>query len=295
MIKRTIEISSRGVFLSVEHEQLLVKRDGEVLQRVPIEDIGVMILASTATVYTHAVIARLLKAGAVIVPCGNDHLPAGLVLPQANTLQTERMAQQAAAKKPLLKQLWRQIVRAKIAHQAWALGDAREVAAGLLEMRRKVRSGDPGNVEAQAAKRYWRALFEGRPFRRARDGEPPNNLLNYGYMALRAAVARAVAGAGLHPSFGIHHHNRYNSFCLADDLVEPLRPLVDIRAKQLWFDGVEALDKDSRAELLGVLTAKVRAHDQTGPLLVSLERMAASLVRCYAGQDKVLEIPEPCG
>lgn len=294
MIKRTIEISTRGLFLSVKDDQLLIKQKDDVLQRVPIEDIGVLILASTATTYTHAVLSRLLTAGAVIVPCGDDHLPCGLILPQTGGLQTERLGRQVRAGKPLLKQLWRQIVMAKIRHQALALGDDDPVGQGLLEMAKRVRSGDPANVEAQAAKRYWRSLFGDERFRRNRDGPPPNNLLNYGYMALRAAVARAVAGAGLHPSLGLHHHNRYNSFCLADDLVEPFRPLVDVRVRQLRAAEQSELDHEAKRALLSVLTAPMRVDDQTGPFMVQLERMVASLVRCHAGQAKQLEIPKPC-
>lgn len=294
MIKRTIEISSRGVFLSVENDQLVIKQDRQELQRVPIEDIGVLLLASTGTVYTHAVISRVLAAGAVVVPCGDDHVPCGLILSQSNTLQTERLGLQIGAKKPLLKQLWRQIVLAKITHQAAVLPEDDVARPALLGMRARVRSGDPSNVEAQAARRYWPALFPGGTFRRDRDGPPPNNLLNYGYMALRATVARAVCGAGLHPSIGLHHHNRYNAFCLADDLLEPLRPLVDARVKRLWDAGHDDVGKETKAELLGVLTAEVRIGDESGPLMVALERMTASLVRCYAGRDRKLEIPEPC-
>jgi CRISPR-associated protein Cas1 len=294
MIKRTIEISSRGIFLSVVNDQLVIRSDGTELQRVPIEDVGVLLLASTATVYTHAVISRVLGAGAVIVACDDNHLPCGLILPQNNTLQSERLGMQIQAKKPLLKQLWRQVVMAKIAHQAAVLPEDEPVREALLAARRRVRSGDPSNVEAQAAKAYWRALFPGGQFHRDRDGPPPNNLLNYGYMVLRAAVARAVAGAGLHPSLGLYHHNRYNPFCLADDLVEPLRPTVDLRVKRLWQAGQTEVTRETRADLLSVLTAEVRTGEQTGPLMVGLERMAASLVRCYAGQQKSLEIPVPC-
>ena len=133
----------------------------------------------------------------------------------------------------------------------------------------------------------------GPEFRRDPDGTPPNNLLNYGYMVLRASVARAVAGAGLHPSLGIHHHNRSDSFCLADDMMEPLRPLVDRRVKALHSAGALHVDKETKTQLLGVLTETVRLGDETGPLMVALERMAASLVRCYAGEAKQLEIPKP--
>ena len=292
MIKRTIEISSAGVFLSVEMDQLVIRRDGDQLQRVPIEDIGVLIVDTHGATYTHAVITRLLSAGAVIVPCDGHHLPCGLLLGQDNCLQTQRLATQVQAALPLRKQLWRQVVSAKIAHQAEMLGHAPAVQSALRGMSRRVRSGDPENLEAQAARRYWPAML-GADFRRDPDGEPPNNLLNYGYMAVRAAVARAIAGAGLHPSLGLHHHNRSNAFCLADDLVEPLRPLVDRRVRALYQAGRCDIDKDAKRGLLEILTETVSLADSAGPLLVALERMAASLVRCYAGQIKRLEIPSP--
>jgi CRISPR-associated protein Cas1 len=292
MIKRTIEISTRGVFLSVELGQLIIRQDGMELQRVPIEDIGVLVVASTGVTYTHAVITRLLGAGAVIVACDDQHLPCGLLLPQDNSLQTQRLSAQVKAAKPLAKQLWRQIVRAKIAHQAEMLDDAPAVRKALQAMAARVRSGDPDNLEAQASRRYWQALL-GPDFRRDKDGPPPNNLLNYGYMALRAAVARALAGAGLHPGLGLHHHNRSNTFCLADDMMEPLRPLVDRRVRAIRRAGGNEVDKETRRELLGVLTETVALGDAAGPVMVALERMVASLVRCFEGQSKRLEIPRP--
>lgn len=296
MIKRTIEISSRGLALSVQDNQLVIRNNGDELQRSPIEDIGVLLLASNGVTYTHSVITRLLANGAVIVACGDDHLPCGLLLPQDNALQTQRLALQLQASKPLHKQLWRQIVVAKITNQAFALDHSFPEFKLMLALRDEVRSGDPTNVEAQAAKRYWAALFKGlgQPFRRDREGPPPNNLLNYGYMALRATVARAVAGAGLHPSIGIHHHNRCNGFCLADDLMEPLRPLVDIRVRRLWNAGRIILDGETKRELLGTLTATVKVGDAEGPMMVALERYIASLVRCYAGEQDRLEIPKLC-
>ena len=291
MIKRTLEISTRGIFLAVEQEQLVIKLEGQELQRVPIEDIGVLLLSTTAATYTHAVISRLLTAGAVIVACDDQHLPCGMLLPQNNSLQTERLTTQVSAKKPLLKQLWRQLVMAKIAAQADLLGPG-DVQSAMLGIRDRVRSGDPENGEAQAARRYWLALL-GPDFRRDQEGPPPNNLLNYGYMALRAAVARSIAAAGLHPSLGVHHHNRADTFCLADDLMEPLRPMVDRRVKRLAKSGLTEINKDAKRELLPVLTETVSLGDTTGPLMVALERMVASLVRCYAGETDRLEIPQP--
>lgn len=292
MIKRTIEISTRGIHLAVDMDQMVIRKDGQEVQRVPIEDIGVLVVASTAVGYTHAVITRLLSAGAVIVACDDRYLPCGLLLPQDNSLQAQRLGQQVRAGKPLQKQLWRQLVKAKISHQAQLLGHDASAQSALGGMARRVRSGDPENLEAQAARRYWPALL-GKEFRRQREGEPPNNLLNYGYTILRAAVARAVAGAGLHPSLGLHHANRSDSFALADDLMEPLRPLVDRRVKALVDRGAIAIDKDIKRELLEVLTETVCQGQATGPLLVALERMTASLVACYMGESKRLEIPTP--
>jgi len=292
MIKRTIEISTRGIFLSVKLDQLVIRLDAEELQSVPIEDIGVLIVSSTAVTYTHSVITRLLSAGAVIVACDDKHLPCGLLLPQDNSLQTQRLLAQVGAGKPIHKQLWRQLVKAKIAHQAAMLDECPDAQRALLAMAARVRSGDPENLEAQAALRYWPALL-GADFRRDPDGLPPNCLLNYGYMVLRATVARALAGAGLHPSLGLHHHNRSNPFCLADDVMEPLRPLVDRRVRALHKAGAKDLDKETKRELLGTLTDTVRLGDAAGPLMVALERTAASLVRCYEGQAKQLEVPHP--
>jgi CRISPR-associated protein Cas1 len=292
MIKRTLEISTRGLHLSVAIDQLVIRGEGQVAARVPVEDIGVLILATTGATYTHAVLTRLLSAGAVIVACDDAHLPCGLLLPQTNALQTRRLAQQVAAGLPLRKRLWKQLVVAKIAHQAEVLPHAPAAARAMRALRTRVRSGDPTNVEAQAARRYWPAMF-GDAFRRKRNGPPPNNLLNYGYMALRAAVARSLACAGLHPSLGLHHHNRSNTFCLADDLMEPLRPLVDRRVRSLHEEGRRKLDKDSRRAILGVLNETVACETGIGPLMVALTGMAASLVRCYAGDARKLEIPAP--
>jgi CRISPR-associated protein Cas1 len=290
MIKRTIEISGEGNHLSVSEGSLLVHKDDEIVGRVPLEDLGVLILDAPTTTYTHSVMTEVLAAGAVIIPCGRDHLPRGLFLPQENSLLTERLATQVAAPLPLRKSLWRQVVQTKIRHQAHTLPQASPERDRLLALVPRVRSGDPTNVEAHAARIYWPALFGG-DFRRLPDGEPPNALLNYGYMVLRACVARAVCGAGLHPALGLHHHNRSNAFCLADDLVEPLRPMVDGCVKTLVQTGYTDICRNSKIQLLSVLTETVEVAGDKGPLMVALERMAASLVRCYAGESKCLELP----
>ncbi len=290
MIKRTVEISGSGNHLAVRQGSLLIARDRAEVGRVPLEDLGVLILDCHDTTYTHAVLTRVLAAGAVIVPCARNHLPRGLFLPQENSLMTERMARQADATRPLKKRLWKQIVQAKIRHQAAALPPGAAAARKLRALVSTVRSGDPANVEAHAARVYWPALL-GKAFRRRPDGPHPNPLLNYGYMALRAAVARAVCAAGLHPALGLHHHNRGNAFSLADDLVEPLRPLVDVRVRGLVRRGHKDIDREAKVELLSALSQTVTVAGAAGPLMAALNRTMASLVRCYAGEQKELDLP----
>jgi CRISPR-associated protein Cas1 len=203
-----------------------------------------------------------------------------------------RVRDQIALAGPLRKQLWKQIVQAKIRAQAanLAAGPAR---TRLLELARTVKSGDPTNHEAQASRVYWSAFFESIAFRRDRHGDGPNPLLNYGYAVLRAAIARAIVAAGLLPSLGIKHSNRANAFCLADDLIEPLRPLVDARVKRLLADGRTELDQPTKAALLELLTAETQVGDAAGPLMVNLHRMVASLVKCLQGKAKAIDFPEP--
>jgi len=314
MIKRTVEISSGPTYLSIKNEQLVVSREREVVGTIPCEDVGLVIVDHPAVTYTHGVFTTLMEHGAILIACGPDHHPVGYVWPvQANTLHTERLRLQVECSRPTGKRIWQQIVRANIVAQARNLADDEAARKKLTNLAEEVRSGDPSNVEAHAAKIYWKALFGGAPstsgaaegtsaraeargsqFHRDPEGVPPNNLLNYGYMAVRAAVARAICGAGLHPSIGFHHRNRYNAFCLADDLVEPLRPFVDARVRALWKQGKPDVDRDGKTALLGVLTETVTLGGESGPLLVALSKMMASLVRVMEGGEKRLEIPSAC-
>jgi CRISPR-associated protein Cas1 len=246
------------------------------------------------TTYSHAALARLLEFGAAVLICGRKHLPTGLLLPLADHTEVVwRIHEQVAIGKPLRKQLWKQLVVAKVRGQAANLDTASPARLRLLALAAAVKSGDPTNVEAQAAKVYWGTwLGEGTPFHRDPAGDDPlNAFLNYGYAVLRAAVARALVSAGLHPSLGLHHCNRSNAFCLADDLLEPLRPLVDREVRLLHQQGHAELNRAVKAGLLGLLAATVRLDDQTGPLMVALHRTAASLARCYRGEDKRLLLP----
>jgi len=223
-----------------------------------------------------------------------SHHPAGMLLPlESNCVQSERFRAQIGAKEPVKKQLWRQVVRAKIKHQAKVVGEDSAAYGALMALRDKVRSGDTSNIEAQASRKYWRWYLSGE-FRRDAKGAPPNNMLNYGYMVMRAAVARALCSGGLLPTLGIHHHNRYNAFCLADDMMEPLRGFVEGKVKKMWEaeEQAEDLSQAVKAELLEVLYEAVSIGGYKGPLMVGLHRTMASLQRCLAGTQKVLDLPE---
>ncbi|HNQ22580.1 MAG TPA: type II CRISPR-associated endonuclease Cas1 [Phycisphaerae bacterium] len=297
MIKRTVEISQQAVHLAVKNGQLLLlPRGGETpLASIPCEDLGVLLVDQCGTTYTHQALLALLEHDAAVVLCGHNHLPAGLLLPMAEHSQVVwRLQDQLAAPKPLRKQLWRQLVQAKIRAQAGNLPDGTDARSGLLAFARQVRSGDPANVEARAAKLYWANWLADEPFHRDPDGTGLNSFLNYGYAVVRAGVARAIVSAGLLPTVGIHHCSRSNAFCLADDLVEPLRPLVDACVRGLRNEGASELNPEAKRGLLTVLTAEVRCGDQAGPLMVALHRMVASLVRCFEGSAKRLEIPVAC-
>lgn len=300
MIKRTIEISEQPLHLAVQHEQLLLKQSGlyaETVASIPCEDIGLVVVDNPGSTYTHAALARLLDAGAALVVCDAKHLPAGVLLPFANHTEVIwRLEDQIALPKPRRKRLWQQIVAAKIRNQAANLDHEPDAQRRLLAMASAVKSGDPANIESQAARLYWLAwLDEAAGFqRRADGGDAINVLLNYGYAIMRAAVARALVGAGLLPALGLHHSNRSNAFCLADDFMEPLRPLVDAVVRRLARGGVQHLDREAKTELLGLLAAEVRLGQRTGPLMVQLHRSTASLARCIHRQQDQLDIIEAC-
>ena len=294
MIKRTIEVSAEPAHLTAKLEQLLVQRNGQTVGSIPCEDIGVLVVDQPQTTYSHAALTGLARADAVLVVCGRDHLPAALLLPLADHSQVVwRIAEQVAVSKPLRKQLWKQLVRAKIRGQAVNLAADCPARKKLLELSKSVRSGDPANVEAHAAQVYWKHWLDAN-FRRDKDGDGVNALLNYGYAIIRAAMARALVAAGLLPALGLFHSNRSNAFCLADDMMEPLRPLVDRRVRELHQHGHETLTPETKAALLGLLAERVRISKRRGPLMICLHRMVASLVRCYEGEGNRLEIPRLC-
>lgn len=300
MIKRTIEISREPAHLAVRNAQLQLKRDGEVVGQTPCEDLGVVVVDHPQSTYSHHALVTLADAGATVVLCGRDHLPAAVVLPLADhTHVVWRLADQIAASKPLKKRLWAQLVVAKVRAQATNLDPGTPAHKKLNALAAEVRSGDPNNIEAQAAKLYWANWLldqeEADPFRRDPRANGLNGFLNYGYAILRAAVGRALVAAGLEPRLGLHHCGRGNAFCLADDLMEPFRPMVDGRVREMRRQGYEELNQPAKAELLALLTQRMRLANngdhQTGPLMVMLHRLAASLARCYMGESRRLEIP----
>ena len=296
MIRKTVEFSTPGTRLSVSHLQLAIERPGLPKITLPIEDLGVVIVDDIRATYTQAVFLELLEAGATVMVTGKDHLPAGMMLPlDAHHVQTERHRAQVEAGLPVKKRIWQAIIAAKIVQQGNVLKHFTGNDDGLIPMARRVRSGDPDNLEAQAAQRYWPRLF-GKDFRRDRDAEGINALLNYGYAVIRAAVARAVVAAGLIPSLGVFHRNRANPFCLADDLMETYRPFVDWRTKLLIDENggnAPPLDeKSTRAALLSLFNETVMVGGRRNPVLLAIELSSASLCRALTGGDQTLALPE---
>jgi len=294
VIKRIIEISTAPAYISVKNLQLVLKREGAIVGSIPIEDIGVLMVDHPGCTYSHAALNELLANNVAVVICGKNHHPNGLLLPlDGHSLQSERYRIQTTAKAPVKKRLWKQLVQAKIKHQAWCLDVCDQKGGeGLRVLASKVKSGDADNHEAQAAARYWKCLF-GLDFRRRRDGLPPNPMLNYGYTVLRAAVARSLCSAGLHPSFGLHHHNRYNAYPLADDVMEPFRPLIDYKVFQFWSQGESNITPEIKKALLGVLSQDVFLAGEKRPLMNTLQFLSANLLRSLSGEDQGLVISSP--
>lgn len=296
MIKRTIHIGSPCT-LRRREKQLVVQypKDLGLPERtVPIEDIGAVLLDHERVVVTQMLLAALLENNVAVITCNEQHMPTGLLLNlDGHTVQTELFRHQIEASEPLRKNLWMQTVQAKLRNQAALLEQVGIPGDSIREFAKNVRSGDPDNLEARGAAHYWRHLFPGHlNFVRHRFGEPPNNLLNYGYAILRAVVARSLVGSGLLPTLGIHHRNKYNAYCLADDVMEPYRPFVDeIVLRMVVKDRVDTkeLTTPIKGELLKVPTLDVLIDGKRSPLLVAVQRSTASLAQCFqGGQRKAL-------
>jgi CRISPR-associated protein Cas1 len=306
MIKKTLYFGN-PIYLSLRNSQLVLKTpDADKLEEsfkqnaertIPIEDIGVVVLDNRRITITTGAMEALLGNNCAIITCDSTSLPVGLMLPLCgNTTQSERFRNQIDASLPLKKQLWQQTVRQKILNQATVLNkNTGAIVKNMQVWANDVKSGDPDNYEARAAAYYWRNIFPTLPnFVRGREGEPPNNLLNYGYAILRACVARGLVGSGLLPTLGIHHHNRYNAYCLADDIMEPYRPFVDdlvINIMQQYPDYSE-LTLSIKAALLTIPSLDVMLDGKRSPLMIAVGQTTASLAKCFNGESRKIAYPE---
>ena len=299
MLKKTLYFGN-PVFLNTENEQLKISiknsTDVNSEKSVPIEDIGVVVIDHYGVVLTQSILSKLLENNVAVIICNSSHLPNGLLLNlDGNSVQTEKFKSQVTSKKPLLKQLWQQTIKCKIYNQLVLLKNKGLPVANMEKWFDEVKSGDKGNLEARASVYYWKNLFpEELQFQRDRYGEPPNNLLNYGYAILRAVVARALVGSGLLPTLGIFHKNKYNAYCLADDVMEPYRPYVDRLVLQIVLKGVDINDliKDLKKELLSIPTLDVIIEGKRSPLMVGVQRTSSSLARCFSGEDDKILYPK---
>ncbi|MDD2657441.1 MAG: type II CRISPR-associated endonuclease Cas1 [Candidatus Pacebacteria bacterium] len=303
MIKRTLYFGNPA-YLSKRNDQLVINLpDAKGIDNltgnntVPIEDIGVVILDHQQITITHGVLESLLENNVALITCDKQRMPVGLMLPlEGNLIQSERFRFQIDASLPLKKQLWQQTISTKIINQAAILAKHRKIKPKNMEYwASEVKSGDAENHEARAAAFYWGEIFPEIPeFRRDREGIPPNNLLNYGYAILRAVVARALVSTGLLPTLGIHHHNRYNAYCLADDIMEPYRPVVDDVVLQILKSKtpIDEITKEIKIKLLSIPQADVIINGQRSPLLIAVSQTTSSLYKCYAGESRKIAYPE---
>jgi CRISP-associated protein Cas1 len=297
MIKRTLYFGNPA-YLHKKQQQLKVINpdDNCELGSIPIEDIGAVLLDNPQITITHALIAALLERNTAIISCDEKHLPVGLMLPlDGNTIQSERFRYQIDASEPLKKNLWSQTVKAKIENQAAVLQLAGIDNKRLLALVPQIQSGDPDNVEGRAASVYWKLLFDNIEFTRDRYGPFPNPHLNYCYAILRAIVARGLVGSGLLPTLGIHHSNRYNAYCLADDIMEPYRPFCDWLVYSMVTDGTikdEEISRAHKAKLLSIASVDILIDGKKSPLMVGLVRTTHSLAECYEGKRRKIIYPE---
>ncbi len=292
MLKRTLVISNPH-HLSVKNKQLVLdNKDTGERKQSPIEDIGCLLLDQQGITFTQAAISELTLNNVAVVFCDEKHLPASMLLPlESHHLPNQRLRQQLDAGEPLRKQLWQQTIKAKLRNAADMLDSIGKSGEPLRRWATRVKSGDTTNVEGVAARYYWRNLF-GDEFKRDRYGEPPNNLLNYGYAILRANAARSLVGSGLLPALGIHHHNKYNAFCLADDIMEPFRPFVDRIVWERAQQGVDMeITRNDKVALLQALSVDVVLNEEKSPLSIALNTVSANLAKCFEGTEKSLIYP----
>lgn len=309
MIKKTLYFGNPA-YLSLRNGQLTIRLPEvensnaltdsfkkEAVRTIPIEDIGVVVIDNKRVTITSGLMDALVCNNSAVITCNERSMPSGLFLPLAcNTLQSERFHDQINASQPLRKQLWQQTIRQKIINQAEVLGRYGKAETKCMHAwAADVKSGDTDNREAQAAAYYWKNIFIDLPdFVRGRDDAPPNNLLNYGYAILRAVIARALVSTGLLPTLGIHHHNRYNAYCLADDIMEPYRPFVDELVINIMesVDDYSQLTKDIKTRLLEIPVMDVYIGGKRSPLMIAASQTTASLYRCYSGESRNIIYPQ---
>lgn len=293
-MERIVDIATDGQHLSAYRGFLVVSKEREEIGRIPLDDVAAVIVHAHGVTWSTNLVVALAERGALMVLCGSNHAPVAVCMPlDGHHGQNARMRNQWDASKPLAKQLWREVVISKIRWQAAAL-EARGVSADAFDMLvRRVRSGDPDNVEAQAARRYW-PLLMGEDFRRDRAAGGINGLLNYGYTILRSLLARSVVAAGLHPSIGIHHANRGNAFALADDLIEPFRPLVDTMAVQLTARGCVEVTPEAKRAFAGLIAVDLPGENGITTVSGAAIRLSQSLSHCFETRKiSDLVLPRP--
>lgn len=293
-MERIVDIATDGRHLSAYRGFMLISEERDEIGRIPLDDVGAVIIHAHGVTWSTNLVVALAERGALMVLCGSNHAPVAVCMPlDGHHGQNARMRAQWDAGKPLAKQLWRDVVVAKIRWQAAVL-EAQGIDANAFDMlARRVRSGDPDNVEAQAARRYW-PLLMGDDFRRDRASGGQNGLLNYGYTVLRSLIARSVVAAGLHPSIGIHHANRGNPFALADDLIEPFRPLVDALTLQLAARGCLEVTPEAKRAFAGLIAFDLAGEMGTTTVSVAAVKLAQSVARCFeTGRASELTLPRP--
>ena len=292
---RILDFSEEPASLSARIGLLVIERKDKPEITMPFTDIAVIITSHPQVHYTNAALAGLMEACGAFIVCNNKYLPVGMLLPiVGHSTQGERFLKQTQASLPTCKQIWRHIVSKKIYNQGKLLQELYGEDQGLMAMSKNVKSGDSENLEGWASRRYWPKIFGTPEFSRDREAEDQNRFLNYGYSVLRAITARAICGAGLHPSLGVHHHNRYDAYCLADDLMEPFRPIVDKAVVQLVKEkGVATpLDKEAKAAIIGSLTGRFKLENEERTLFDILSRTASSLAAIFEGKTDELILPD---
>lgn len=298
MIKKTLYFGN-GCYLSKQDNQLKLEypEEDKPDRTVPIEDIGIVVLDSQRITITQALISALMENNAAIVGCDSTRKPQGIMLPMySHHAYVEKLNYQLDASLPLKKNLWQQTIKAKIRNQGMLLYNMKVDAEKMGYYMRQVNSGDPENIEGRAAAYYWGKMFETLELtvNRGRYEDPPNNLLNYGYAILRAVIARSLVGSGMLPAIGIHHRNKYNAYCLADDIMEPYRPYVDDLVWQIATDteDLEELTPELKKRLLVIPALDVVIDGQNSPLMIAAQRTTASLMQCFERNNRKMLYPK---